>query len=115
VWEFISVLQRTEIESKSQLLAILLFIKNCLYQSCKERKLKANHNGLTSANLPEAFISVLQRTEIESKSQQLISYTISRSRLYQSCKERKLKANHNKHLSRCLKGLVYISLAKNGN
>jgi len=92
---FISVLQRTEIESKSQPVIESEISRMRLYQSCKERKLKANHNSPETAETIKQFISVLQRTEIESKSQLHLTHTKTMVCLYQSCKERKLKANHN--------------------
>ena len=144
---FISVCQRSEIESKSQLFLTCSPSDWGLYQYVKDQKLKANHNYTASIKsllsvyismskirnwkqittilidwrLIFMFISVCQRSEIESKSQPCVCNTGSgtgfisvcqRSEiesksqlspmvfinficLYQYVKDQKLKANHN--------------------
>ena len=95
----LSKLQRTKVESKSQLWGLLPSSTNGCYQNYKEQKLKANHNlfrFLTSAPvvvikttknkswkqittmvciwlLMPKLLSKLQRTKVESKSQQAFS------------------------------------------
>ena len=41
-------IQRTKVESKSQLLLTMQYHKGCCYQKYKEQKLKANHNRMTN-------------------------------------------------------------------
>ena len=67
--QFISVCQRSEIESKSQLIKYCWTCSRRLYQYVKDQKLKANHNIIRCVWLTSLFISVCQRSEIESKSQ----------------------------------------------
>ena len=65
------------------------------YQRQKELKLKANHNtGFYTFGFL-GLVSKIERTEIESKSQQLAGSYLYMLRWYQRQKELKLKANHN--------------------
>ena len=66
---FINV-QRTEIESKSQLLIVNYYIISKYLSMFKEPKLKANHNCMTYYKFSNVVFINVQRTEIESKSQQ---------------------------------------------
>ena len=58
------------------------------------------------------FISVCQRSEIESKSQQEAFFIFSMNSLYQYVKDQKLKANHNYYKAIVLYDSVYISMSK---
>ena len=44
MWGLLSKIQRTKVESKSQLVTDPLTGRYCCYQKYKEQKLKANHN-----------------------------------------------------------------------
>ena len=109
---FISVCQRSEIESKSQRQGREWQIPLCLYQYVKDQKLKANHNINKIAPIPAPFISVCQRSEIESKSQLLLNSSRFYHCLYQYVKDQKLKANHNTINIFILPIWVYISMSK---
>ncbi len=58
------------------------------------------------------FISVCQRSEIESKSQPASTIMPVISRLYQYVKDQKLKANHNHERIGAIDQDVYISMSK---
>ena len=135
------VYQRTQIESKSQLIQII-FAK-CFYWMLfiKERKLKANHNFfwlLKISAATECCLSknanwkqittfafdylqkqslnvVYQRTQIESKSQPKYFF-IQKCRYWMLfIKERKLKANHNADFINEVKQVTECCLSKNAN
>ena len=58
------------------------------------------------------FLSVCQRSEIESKSQLKLSRANGQVRFYQSVKDQKLKANHNRTVMPTPLVSVFISLSK---
>ncbi len=116
-----AIYQRTQSESKSQpVLNVFVFIWFCM-QSIKEHNLKANHNGcstltkiiLSVCNLSKNTIwkqittnrgnlrnakllyAIYQRTQSESKSQQVEIISSIFAFCMQSIKEHNLKANHN--------------------
>ena len=114
-------IQRTKVESKSQLLDSWWKILLCCYQKYKEQKLKANHNvdikvstnfyvvtkntknkswkqiTTVTTSLPPAMVLLpkIHRTKVESKSQQISLIMSKILGCYQKYKEQKLKANHN--------------------
>ena len=46
LYRLLSNIQRTKVESKSQLFLVVYKLMDCCYQIYKEQKLKANHNGV---------------------------------------------------------------------
>ena len=64
-------------------------------QSIKEHNLKANHNLLVYGISFLGLYAIYQRTQSESKSQQLIVVVLFFIFCMQSIKEHNLKANHN--------------------
>ena len=66
----------------------------------------------TITKIDYMFISVCQRSEIESKSQHKMNYGKEKAGLYQYVKDQKLKANHNTMGSIAWMQLVYISMSK---
>ena len=137
----VSNVQRTEIESKSQLNEYAFNNNLSWYQMYKELKLKANHNtgiffscayfvgikctknwnwkqittGSGHGGGKEELVSNVQRTEIESKSQLTISNGRFKFCWYQMYKELKLKANHNSGGTITTTGTVGIKCTKNWN
>jgi hypothetical protein len=91
------VCQRSGIESKSQLISNAGARHRSFYQSVKDQELKANHNVNRTLTRQMVFLSVCQRSGIESKSQPQhpIPLTEKWLRFYQSVKDQELKANHN--------------------
>ena len=61
----------------------------------KEQKLKANHNVSSKFKPSNVLLSNVQRTKVESKSQQVVYIYGNGLSCYQMYKEQKLKANHN--------------------
>ena len=61
------------------------------------------------------MLSNVQRTKIESKSQQAGGLNIIHGRCYQMYKEQKLKANHNLEIKPSPDGIVVIKCTKNKN
>ncbi len=116
-----AIYQRTQSESKSQRVWNYVCITRICMQSIKEHNLKANHNLynqkrhklLSVCNLSKNTIwkqittsfrrwclstnlyAIYQRTQSESKSQQLVACKRRNSICMQSIKEHNLKANHN--------------------
>ncbi len=115
-----AIYQRTQSESKSQLVRCLVFISVVCMQSIKEHNLKANHNSIKAVDLIKFLYAIYQRTQSESKSQpwKIIGMNVksvcnlSKNTIWkqittsikwsyksivcmQSIKEHNLKANHN--------------------
>jgi hypothetical protein len=65
--KFLSNVQRTKVESKSQPSAAWGGIFISCYQMYKEQKLKANHNGMIVPEDIRLLLSNVQRTKVESK------------------------------------------------
>ena len=65
----LSKIQRTKVESKSQLSYVRWTTGASCYQKYKEQKLKANHNWSSRAYEVKRLLSKIQRTKVESKSQ----------------------------------------------
>ena len=111
----LSKLQRTRIESKSQLDDQLMAPLVSCYQNYKEQELKANHNPRTWRVVYTMLLSKLQRTRIESKSQQSHKYHLLMWSCYQNYKEQELKANHNVRSCVINRKFVVIKTTKNKN
>ncbi len=135
----LSNVQRTKVESKSQLVGIVGNQVVSCYQMYKEQKLKANHNvytftirstfvvikctknkswkqittDATSWVYAPTLLSNVQRTKVESKSQLLLLRLFLRLCCYQMYKEQKLKANHNQKHGFLPRSSVVIKCTKN--
>ena len=118
-----AIYQRTQYESKSQLIAPLSIATPVCMQSIKEHNMKANHNETTInivgsqsvCNLSKNTIwkqittvllpfidhgllyAIYQRTQYESKSQPYNNRSGQQRICMQSIKEHNMKANHNYH------------------
>ena len=64
-------------------------------QSIKEHNLKANHNNTRFEQSLCPLYAIYQRTQSESKSQQILFEAAKNEVCMQSIKEHNLKANHN--------------------
>ena len=90
-----AIYQRTQSESKSQHVNFILKYFNHCMQSIKELNLKANHNIWFLTMVLTTLYAIYQRTQSESKSQQILYDESQREDCMQSIKELNLKANHN--------------------
>ena len=95
LYGLLSNVQRTKVESKSQLGQYSITFNLRCYQMYKEQKLKANHNDADLHIHLVMLLSNVQRTKVESKSQHTRIKADKAISCYQMYKEQKLKANHN--------------------
>ena len=134
-----AIYQRTQSESKSQLVIVWRHNPYFCMQSIKEHNLKANHNGLMVAewtwssvcNLSKNTIwkqittskwgnckqsvlyAIYQRTQSESKSQRYLGIGLTPLICMQSIKEHNLKANHNVRTGILREVISVCNLSKN--
>ncbi len=90
-----AIYQRTQSESKSQPDKAFRQLYLVCMQSIKEHNLKANHNVKCYMNRQISLYAIYQRTQSESKSQQVVFIVVVKHFCMQSIKEHNLKANHN--------------------
>ena len=134
-----AIYQRTQSESKSQLVLPSIISTGFCTQSIKEHNLKANHNGISDVELYTMSVrnlskntiwkqittsgstdfdriclyAIYQRTQSESKSQPWLHGAVDVAVCTQSIKEHNLKANHNCAMSGCIDWWSVRNLSKN--
>ena len=95
-WEVLfPMVQRYKFESKSQQWSSLYRCNRCCFQWFKGTNLKANHNVLMFILKIWKLFPMVQRYKFESKSQPILSLSLSKSCCFQWFKGTNLKANHN--------------------